>query len=258
MGKLLLCTGKRAEVPFAFPESHVNLYSIEELCYYLYHNIYNVTDAMLDGELVSFLYEQLDMKFLAGRVESLIKTNSFMEDKVMAIMASSNYYTGEELREFKEKVNSIGNLTLEERLKFKGDSYLKNKRYPLAIKEYLGLLNGKDNSLVDKDLCGKTWHNLGVAYMRMFLFEDAVLCFASAYEISKDEVFIESYLKSLKITEKEEKYQEVILEIDEEIRKKWELQWEKLQNEKKDRIEPKDDISTLINKWKQEYRKQMT
>ncbi|NLZ80731.1 MAG: tetratricopeptide repeat protein [Clostridiales bacterium] len=258
MGKLLLCTGKRAEIPFAFPGGHVNLYSIEELCYYLYHNIFNITDEMIDSRLVNFLHDQLDMKFLAGRIESLIKINSFMGEKVMAIMASSNYYTGEELTEFREKVNSIGNLTLEERLKFRGDSYLKNKQYPLAIKQYLELLNAKNNPLIDHDIYAKTWHNLGVAYMRVFLFEEAVKCFESAYKISEELVILESFLKSLKITEKEEMYQEVIQGIDEEIRGKWESKWEQLQFKLENKEEFKGEVSTLISEWKQEYRVQMT
>ncbi len=258
MGKLLLCTGKRAEVPFSFPESYVNLYSIEELCYYLYHNIYSTTDEMIDSRLVSFLYDQLGMKFLAGRIEALIKTNSLMEEKVMAIMASSNYYTGQELKVFREKVNNIGHLSLEERLKFRGDSYLRNKKYLLAIKQYLKLVNTKTNLIKENDLYAKTWHNLGVAYMRVFLFEEAVKCFETAYEISDEEIILQSYLKSLKVTKQEEKYQEIIRKIDADKLVKWELEWENLQVELENKEEPTDPISALIDKWKQEYRAQMT
>lgn len=258
MGKLLLCSGKRAERPFAFSKGHINLFSIEELCYYLYHNIYSITDDMINSNLVSFLYNQLDLKFLAGRVDAYIKTNSLLEEKVMAIMSSSNYYTEAELAEFKKKLNSIGNLSIEERLKFKGDSYLQNKKYSHAIKAYLDLLNKEDCMQIDKEIYAKTLHNLGVAYMRVFLFEEALECFQSAYAASQEEEIIKSYLKALKIAEKEEMYQEVVGEIVSEIREKWEAEWERLLLERREREEPKEEISELISKWKQEYRAQMT
>ena len=36
----ILCQVKRAKVPYYIENISMNIYSIEELCYYMYHNIY--------------------------------------------------------------------------------------------------------------------------------------------------------------------------------------------------------------------------
>ena len=36
---LILCDGRLAEKPYKMPVTRQNIYSLEELCYYIYHNI---------------------------------------------------------------------------------------------------------------------------------------------------------------------------------------------------------------------------
>ena len=40
MSGYILCQVKRAKNPYYISNISTNIYSIEELCYYLYHNIY--------------------------------------------------------------------------------------------------------------------------------------------------------------------------------------------------------------------------
>ena len=40
MGSLILCHNKRAKQPFEIKQVHQKIYTIEELCYYIYNNIY--------------------------------------------------------------------------------------------------------------------------------------------------------------------------------------------------------------------------
>ena len=40
----ILCQGDLAKEPYIIPISEVPVYSLEELCYYMYHNIYTVTE----------------------------------------------------------------------------------------------------------------------------------------------------------------------------------------------------------------------
>lgn len=44
MGKFILCSGKRAKEPYYVNVTDTVLYTIEELCYFLYQNIYLVAD----------------------------------------------------------------------------------------------------------------------------------------------------------------------------------------------------------------------
>ena len=40
MGKIILCRGKKADTPLTVLQTGVKLYTAEELCYYIYNNIY--------------------------------------------------------------------------------------------------------------------------------------------------------------------------------------------------------------------------
>ena len=47
----ILCKTKRSEIPFYIENISVNIYSIEELCFYLYHNIYVVDESILNEQM---------------------------------------------------------------------------------------------------------------------------------------------------------------------------------------------------------------
>ena len=46
---LILCDGRLAEKPYKMPVTRQNIYSLEELCYYIYHNIYTTGSGRRPG-----------------------------------------------------------------------------------------------------------------------------------------------------------------------------------------------------------------
>ena len=38
MGKIIVCSSKQAETPFTFLNTKVEIYTYEELCFYIYNN----------------------------------------------------------------------------------------------------------------------------------------------------------------------------------------------------------------------------
>ena len=55
MGRIWLCEEETAKRPFLLEEEGRRLYSFEELCYYLYHNIYAINKSFFNEELFDFL-----------------------------------------------------------------------------------------------------------------------------------------------------------------------------------------------------------
>ena len=51
MSGYILCQLKRAEIPYYIENISTNIYSIEELCYYFYHNIYLLDESILNEHL---------------------------------------------------------------------------------------------------------------------------------------------------------------------------------------------------------------
>ena len=55
MGTLLLCSHGLASAPYYLESMALNIYSIEELCYYLKQNIDLVEPSFMDEELIDWI-----------------------------------------------------------------------------------------------------------------------------------------------------------------------------------------------------------
>ena len=53
MSGYILCQTKKAQHPYFIENISMNIYSIEELCYYLYHNLYLADHTVFNEELLA-------------------------------------------------------------------------------------------------------------------------------------------------------------------------------------------------------------
>ena len=53
MSAMILCRGKVADNPLYIMQSGIRLYTEEELCYYIYNNIYILTNDFINDELIT-------------------------------------------------------------------------------------------------------------------------------------------------------------------------------------------------------------
>ena len=51
MSGYILCQTKKADKPFFVESINTNIYSLEELCYFLYHNLYLVDSSVINENL---------------------------------------------------------------------------------------------------------------------------------------------------------------------------------------------------------------
>ena len=61
MSGYILCQTKRAKLPYFIENISTNVYSIEELCYYLYHNLYLIDQTIMNEGLCSWIQEELEL-----------------------------------------------------------------------------------------------------------------------------------------------------------------------------------------------------
>ena len=73
MSGYILCQVKKAEKPFYIENISTNIYSIEELCYYLYNNLYLVDRSLISNKLCTWLDEELKLPKLAAKLRPLEK-----------------------------------------------------------------------------------------------------------------------------------------------------------------------------------------
>ena len=71
MGKLILCRGKRTERPYVLQGTGYRIYSIEELCHYIYNNIYSIDETLFTDSLIDWIGTELCLPERAEKGVSL-------------------------------------------------------------------------------------------------------------------------------------------------------------------------------------------
>lgn len=193
MGKVILCEARQAVVPYTFVNTKVEVYSYEELCFYIYNNAVLLNPEQFQGRLVQWIKTELGMEGLAGKLmELLAGGNSFIEILV-AILSAGSYYETAEIRQFIDKQELVTLLPAEEKTKLRADSFLMYKRVLKAISLYDGILR-QEETIEDKKFLGDVYHNKGVALAKNMELAKAKLCFLEAYERNKKKPSLEAYI----------------------------------------------------------------
>lgn len=190
MSRIWICQGKTAEIPFLVEKQNINLYSLEELCYYLYQNAEVIEEAFFEERLFQWLEKELEQKELADRVRTGVLQGKSGYWCMEVILWESGCYTKAEVKKIRETLLRVQQADPIERKKLLADRMLSGKKYKSAAREYQQLLL----EMTDGELKGRIWHNLGTAYAGQFLFARAAECYEKAYKLGHLEESSRQYL----------------------------------------------------------------
>lgn len=278
MGKLIRCNSPIAKKPYHFRLTKTNVYSIEEVCYYIRHNIYMMQEEVFDREFAMWLRSELHMDKAADKLEHLIQDHHNIKDIVVTICCSCDYYEEEEIHELIRIMDETTQLPKYARRKLKGDNYLRCKSYEKALEEYEKIFESDEILQADITVYGDLFHNMGVAYVNMGEFHKASELFLKAYEKNSRDGSLAQCLFALRLCKDVETFKKLIkdLEISEEKQGMWEKEYqravensalskaskqiEKLRDLAKNGSveEYYDKVQSYIVEWKNEYRRQIS
>lgn len=278
MGKLIQCSSPVAKTPYHFRLTKTNVYSIEEVCYYIRHNIYMMQEEVFDREFALWLRNELGMETTADKLEHLIVDHHNIKDIVVTICCSCDYYEEEEINELIRIMDEIDKLPMYERRKRKGDNYLRCRSYEKALEEYDKIFESDEILQADPKVYGDLFHNMGVAYVNMGEFYQGSEYFLKGYEKNGREESLAQCLYALRLCKDEEKAGKLIkdLDISEEQQELWEMNYQRaMENSALSRSSKQieklrelvksgsveeyyDKVHSYIIKWKNEYRKQIS
>ena len=210
MSGYILCQVKKAEKPFYIENISTNIYSIEELCYYLYNNLYLVDRSLISNKLCTWLDEELKLPKLAAKLRPFIGKEAGLEEILYPIFKEINYLAYEELRILNGRIERRNKESEEIREKRKGDALMENRMYVNAIRVYQKLLE-KDSREISREMRERILHNQGCAYSYLFQMDKALDCFFAAWKVNQSEKALKIYLlayRSVHTPEEFEKIQE--------------------------------------------------
>ena len=277
MGKLIQCSSPLALTPYHFRLTDTNVYSMEEVCYYIWHNIYMIQEEVFDREFVMWIEKELHMEETSHKLACLIQDHKNLKDIVVTICCSCDYYDEEEINALIRLMDEIEQMPAYARKKHKGDTYLACHSYEKALEEYEKVFERDEILHAEKEAYGSIFHNMGVAYSNLAEFRKAAEYFLKAYEQNKKDASLSQGLFALRLSKDVEGYKKALVDFD--VSPEKQLQWEKeytqvisqssqcreaLKIEKLRNVMKSGNVAEYYDKvhkyvldWKNEYRKQI-
>ncbi len=177
----LLCMGKLAIQPYILSEIGLGIYSVEELCYYIYHNPSFLQDDFFSDSLLLFLEKELDLVELSKGLLVVKKSGYSLEEQLIYFLKEVHYYSEEEIKNFIKKLEQLKKTPLVIRLSQKADWLRENEKYAHSIPIYESIIEKKKETNVPIDFYYNIWEHLGDCYLHVMLYEKAYDCYVQAY-----------------------------------------------------------------------------
>jgi len=183
MSGLILC-GKKAKNPYYISQIEKNIYSVEELQYYVFNNIYMIGKEFFTEELLYFLNDELELCNLAKKLANMLQKEGNFGEMIMVLLSNGSYYNVDELKEFERTMREINSMSLSQKLKTKADGYFKTGKYNAAIKAYSDIISQVKEDEATDEFMAAIWNNMAVIYARLFLYREAYACLKAAAELN--------------------------------------------------------------------------
>lgn len=275
MGELLYCHEPIAAMPYYVEGIGINLYSMEELCYYIMGNTYLLDNSFMCEELCTWVEKQMGLYKLAEQLRDIMRGQGMLSDFVFKILEQTAYCTTREMQDIVLTIRQMEEKSDFECNKIRADQLMEKQKFLAAIYEYKRLLDSQDAKDASALLRGNIWHNLGTAYARLFLFEEAAGCYEKAYKLNESRESLRECMLCYRCMQDETGFMRKAIEynIDEtgmqEIKNElslasrsegleaFEAHLEELANaaESGAKASAKTEIADTIFRWKEEYRR---
>ena len=278
MSGLILCT-KKSDIPYKIVDSGINIYSIEELAYYLYNNAYFVDESFFTADLIEYIDTKLKLKKIASRLSLASRQKTDFTEKVMIIITGSMYYTENEMKAFEKELKSISAKSMMERMNARAKMLYDNNKLLAARNVYENILAGTPDRKPEPAFYAEVHLGLARILCRMFYFKEALEELKAAYELDQSEEILKAIVNTKLMIKKTEVAQidlseeraidkalvdECELDFKDLVRQiKMSREYERLENVfvydgKKNFDAYYDNMQVVLGGWKEEYRSEIS
>ncbi len=210
MGTVLICKNEPVKNPYFIESMGIRLYSMEELAFFLYENIYLIDRQMLGERLWDWLKNEAHNPELAEKLKKGTEAGSSIQNMVLTILRSVRYYSQEELMELSSRMKVLNTYQEQERLKLRADEYFINGNYQAAIYEYEKILNIRQSERLGVEFYAHVWNNLGVCCSRLFRFGRAAQAFRTSWQYQKDPDVLKEYVFAMRLGLSDEDFEQAM------------------------------------------------
>ena len=209
-----LCSTKIAEKPFYIGSIGTRIYSIEELCWFLYHNLCLIDESIASPTLVEWVKDELGLKNLARKLaDALERPDRDVSYFVLPVFQEAGYLPAGESRRVREELTRVQVQPQEERSKTRADYLLKGGRFQAAAGLYRGILANRSEGKLGASFYASVWNNLGCALARMFCFREAADAFLNGWKTFQSRELMRKYVSTLPLFLSDDAYREKLKEF---------------------------------------------
>lgn len=204
MSYIVFCKGNRAEKPFVVEDMKLRLYSMEELCYYIFKNVSLCDRELLREKLPEWIEKQCNLPDLAESIRIVLQKDPRPERVAAQIFAYTDYLNKQEREAVCERIRKYAQLGFYERRKMRGDYFYLDGKYREAIKEYEDML--KQEAYDDKKMQHSLLYNMGCCYAAMFYYDIAYGVFLQAAQLDVaqgEDIIAALFCKRMVLNDKE-------------------------------------------------------
>ena len=194
MSRVILCETKQATTSYIFPNTKIEVFSYEELCYYIYNNIALIEEEYIGIPMFNWIENELGLMDLAKNLREMKgKENTDLTDLLTAILTYREYYSIQEVKEFILQMERLKSLASPQFRKLQADGFLRYHKYLKALAIYDEILD-RYPDMKDDRLLGSIYHNKAIALANNFEWKEATEAYLRAYELTGNPGSIYEYL----------------------------------------------------------------
>ena len=194
MARVILCKTQPAKTSYIFPNTKIEVFSYEELCYYIYNNMALVSEEHIGTPFTQWIRNELKFPDLADKLVRIKeKEGSDLTDILTVILTYKEYYSIDEVKEFILQRERMKNLPYEKTRKLQADGFLRYHKYIKALSIYDEILE-KNPNMNDIKLKASIYHNRAVAYANKFELAPALESYKKSYELTGNRKSLYEYL----------------------------------------------------------------
>jgi len=206
MGSYILCQQNKTTQAYYLESISTNIFSIEELCFFLYHNIYLLDDTIINDKLCHWIQKDLGLRDLGTKLSKQLQDGLDVEIFVLPIFKEINYLSHEEYKNLGLRLEQLDEQPAIVKEKLKGDCLVRYGKYLNGLKVYQKILGKVDETNLGGQFKGTIYHNMGCAYAKLFQMEEAIQCLKTACDLLHTKAAIKSYLGIIYMTQPAEEF----------------------------------------------------
>ncbi len=208
-----LCLLDQAKRPYYIENIRTGIYSLEELCFYLYNNICLIDESIMNEKLCDWIRDELHLVKLYRQLYDQLEKKDGAAFFVLPIFREAGYLSHQEMRAFQERLSKLEVQSGDMKQKLRADYLVKERMYARAIWEYRQILKRRNPGKLGVQFYAAIWSNLGAAYAGLFQFEEAADCFWESYSLLQTKETLRKYVSALPLYLNDSDYQKKLEEL---------------------------------------------